>query len=121
MAARSLGPHNKIGDVQRARGDLAAMLASYHAAHEIFERLAKADPTNALWQRDLSVSHNKLGDAQREQGELAAALSSYQASLAIRDRLAAADPEMPRGNATSLSRTKKSATCKVNRASSRRP
>jgi hypothetical protein len=57
-----------------------------------FDRLAKADPGNAGWQRDLSVSHDKIGDVQFKQGDLTAALTSYQASLAIRDRLAKADP-----------------------------
>jgi hypothetical protein len=33
----------------------------------IAERLAKADPGNADWQRDLSVSHNTIGDVQVEQ------------------------------------------------------
>jgi hypothetical protein len=28
----------------------------------ISSRLAKADPGNAGWQRDLSVSYNKVGD-----------------------------------------------------------
>jgi len=84
--------HERIGDVQSAQGDLAAALTSYQASHDIFERLAKADPGNAGWQRDLSVSHNKIGDVQSAQGDLAAALTSYQASLAIRDRLTKADP-----------------------------
>ena len=50
--------------MQRAQGDLAAALTSYQASHDIFERLAKADPGNAGWQRDLSVSHNKMGSSQ---------------------------------------------------------
>ena len=78
--------------MRRAQGDLAAALTSYQASLEIFERLAKADPGNAGWQRDLSVSHDKIGDVQRAQGDLAAALTSYQASLAIRDRLAESGP-----------------------------
>ncbi len=56
------------------------------------ERLARADPGNAGWQRDLSVSHEKIGDVQVAQGDLPAALTSFRASLAIRDRLARADP-----------------------------
>ncbi len=84
--------HERIGDVQSAQGDLAAALTSYQASHDIFDRLAKADPGNAGWQRDLSVSHDKIGDVQSAQGDLAAALTSYQASLAIRDRLTKADP-----------------------------
>src|SRR5512147_2918064 len=61
-------------------------------SYKIFERLAGADPGNAGWQRDLSVSHNKIGDVLRAQGNLTAALESYQASLAIAERLAGADP-----------------------------
>jgi hypothetical protein len=49
----------------------------------IREHLVKADPGNAGWQCDLSVSHNEIGDVQQVQGDLAAALTSYRASLAI--------------------------------------
>ena len=48
--------HNKIGDVQVAQGDLAGALTSYRASLAIRDRLAKADPGNAGWQRDLSRS-----------------------------------------------------------------
>ena len=81
-----------LGDVQQAQGDLAAALTSYQASHDIFDRLAKADPGNAGWQRDLSVSSARVGDVQRAQGDLAAALTSYQAVAGNRDRLAKADP-----------------------------
>jgi tetratricopeptide (TPR) repeat protein len=56
------------------------------------ERLAKSDPGNSGWQRDLSVSDDKVGDVQVAQGDLAGALTSYRNSLAIRDRLAKSDP-----------------------------
>ena len=75
-----------------AQGDLAAALTSYQASHAIAERLAKADPGNAGWERDLSVSQEKIGDMRLAQGDLAAALTSYQASHAIRVRLAKTDP-----------------------------
>ncbi|MBV8870841.1 MAG: tetratricopeptide repeat protein, partial [Acetobacteraceae bacterium] len=84
--------HSQIGDVRVAQGDLAAALGSYQAAHDIFDRLARADPGNAGWQRDLSVSRSKIGDVRVAQGDLAAALGSYQAALAMRDRLARAGP-----------------------------
>ena len=45
--------------------------------NELFERLAKADPNNAGWQRDLSVSYAKVGDVQVAQGDLAGALKSF--------------------------------------------
>ena len=56
------------------------------------KRLAKADPANAGWQRDLSVSQEKLGDVLVQQGNLAEALAGFKAALAIRKRLANADP-----------------------------
>ena len=61
---------------------------SYQASLAIIERLAKSDPGNAGWQRDLSVSYEKVGDVQVAQGDLPARSTSYQASLAIAERLA---------------------------------
>jgi hypothetical protein len=52
----------KIGDVQVAQGNLGAALTSYQASLTIAERLAKSDPGNAGWQRDLSVSYAKLAN-----------------------------------------------------------
>ena len=75
-----------------AQGDLAGALKSYHDSLAIADRLAKSDPGNAGWQRDLSVSYNKVGDVQVAQGDLAGALKSYSDSLAIADRLAKSDP-----------------------------
>ena len=75
-----------------AQGNLPDALAAYQASLAIRERLAKADPGNAGWQRDLSVSHDKIGDVLVDQGNLPAALAAYQASLAISERLAKADP-----------------------------
>ena len=75
-----------------AQGNLPAALTSYQAGLAIMERLAKSDPGNAGWQRDLSVSYKKVGDVQVAQGNLPAALTSYQAGLAITERLAKSDP-----------------------------
>jgi hypothetical protein len=58
----------------------------------IFERLARSDPGNAGWQRDLSVSYEKSGDVQGAQGNLKAALKSYSDGLAIAERVAPSDP-----------------------------
>jgi tetratricopeptide (TPR) repeat protein len=79
------------GDIQKERGNLGAALATYRDAAMIAERLAKAAPGNAGWQRDLSWSYNKVGDVQVAQGDLAGALTSYRDSLATRERLAKAD------------------------------
>ena len=45
-----------IGDVLAAQGNLPAALTAYRDSLAIAERLAAADPGNAGWQRDLSVS-----------------------------------------------------------------
>jgi hypothetical protein len=55
-------------------------------------RLAVADPSNAGWQRDLSVSQEKVGNVLRDQGDVAGALAAYRESLQVRRRLAEADP-----------------------------
>ena len=81
-----------LGDIERSRGRLDPALASYRAAHSSADRLAKADPGNAGWQRDLSVSYDRVGDVLVAQGNLPEALKSYRDGLAIRDRLAKSDP-----------------------------
>jgi tetratricopeptide (TPR) repeat protein len=53
--------------------------------------LAAADPGNAGWQRDLSVSLEKVGDVRFDAGDRAGALAAYEECLAIRRKLAAAD------------------------------
>ncbi|MBV1694985.1 MAG: caspase family protein, partial [Hyphomicrobiales bacterium] len=81
-----------LGDVALAQGSLPSARRLYETALAIVQPLAAADPGNAGWQRDLSVSHNKIGDVLVAQGSLPAALASYRASHAIAERLAAADP-----------------------------
>ena len=76
-----------------AQGRLDDALAAYRASLAIAERLAAADPNNASWQRDLSVSYDRVGDVLSMQGRLDDALAAYRASLAIRERLAAAEPD----------------------------
>ena len=81
-----------LGDVQVQHGDLTAARSTYDQAAATADRLAKADPGNAGWQRDLSVSYDRVGDVLVAQGNLPEALKAYRDSLAIRDRLAKADP-----------------------------
>ena len=73
-------------------GDLPSATALSRVMLHEAERRADADPGNAGWQRDLSVSHNKVGDLAVAAGDLPAARTAYEASLAIRQRLADADP-----------------------------
>jgi tetratricopeptide (TPR) repeat protein len=69
--------------VQLAQGDGPAALQSYRDAFAIAERMARSNPGNAGWQRDLCVSYDKVGDAQSAQGDLQDALQSYRSGLAV--------------------------------------
>ncbi len=80
------------GDLAVIRGSLPDAKRDYAEAQARAERLAAADPSNAGWQHDLSVSLIKVGDIKAAQGDLAGALSAYEESNAILERLAAADP-----------------------------
>src|ERR1019366_8920209 len=71
---------------------LPGALGSAQAGFAIFERQAKSDPGNALWQSDLAVSTTGVGDVQLAQNNIPAALGSYQAGLAIFDHLVKSDP-----------------------------
>ncbi len=81
-----------IAEYLNERAAIEEVMLLLQRARSIAERLAKADPGNAGWQRDLSVSHDRIGDVLRAQGNLPAALDAFNASLAIAERLAKADP-----------------------------
>src|SRR5271163_3781178 len=83
---------NKIGAVLVAQGNLPEALKSFRDGLAIRDRLAKSDPGNAGWQRDLSVSYDRVGDVLVAQGTLPEALKSFRDGLAIADRLAKSDP-----------------------------
>jgi hypothetical protein len=85
--------YNKIGDVLVAQGNLPEALNSFRDRHAIAERLAKADPGNAGWQRDLSVSYRKLATAYRKAAEPAKAREVLTAGRAISARLVAQFPD----------------------------
>jgi hypothetical protein len=84
--------YERVGDVLVAQGYLPEALKSFRDGLAIADRLAKADPANAGWQRDLSVSYNNIGDVLVAQGNLPEALKSFRDGLAIADRLTKADP-----------------------------
>ncbi len=73
-------------------GDTQSALEFYQHSLNIRERLAAADPTNAVAQRYLSLSYNQLGKVQLQLGNAQSALGFYQQGLEISERLAAADP-----------------------------
>jgi tetratricopeptide (TPR) repeat protein len=81
-----------LGDIEYARGRLSPALAGYRAAQASAEGMAKSNPGNAGWQRDVSASYDRIGDVLVAQGNLPEARKSFRDGLAIRDRLAKADP-----------------------------
>jgi eukaryotic-like serine/threonine-protein kinase len=70
--------HQRIGDVQRAQGDLSAALTSYQVLLAIAERLAEADPGNAWWQRDLALSYGRVAIVEAQQGARENALGALR-------------------------------------------
>ena len=69
------------GDLCFSQGDLSAALTSYQASLAIRDRLAKADPGNAVWQRDVAVSNERIGDVQSKRGETAKAIAAFDRAL----------------------------------------
>ncbi len=93
LAARPVGqPGSRSATCCLPRAIWPGALNAYRESLGVRERLAAADPSNAGWQRDLSVSHNKIGDVLLAQGDLQGALNAYRESLGVAERLAAADP-----------------------------
>ena len=75
-----------------AQGKLSEALDDYSQSLKIRQFLAEQDPSNAGWQRDLSVGYEKVGGVLEAQGKLSEALDDYRQSLKIRQFLAKQDP-----------------------------
>ena len=70
-----------------AQGHLAEALTSYRKGLAIIERLAKADPDNTGWQRDLVAIYGRVGEALNRQGEVTLALDAFSRGRAIATQL----------------------------------
>jgi len=79
--------------VQQAQGDLAAALTSYQASLAIRERLAKADPGNAGWQRDVALSCGRVGVIELQQGVREDALKAFRQGRDIIAQLMKRSPD----------------------------
>ena len=82
----------EFAETYLAAGDLTRAREAAEESLAIMRKLAAADPGNAEWQRDLSVSLDRVGDVRLAAGDRAGALAAYEESLAIMRKLAAADP-----------------------------
>ena len=85
----NLGDVLSLVDLPDARVDA---LKRYRDCLGIVEKLAKDDPSNAQWQRELSVSYAKIADVLTKQKDFSGALQNYRASVAIAERLVSQDP-----------------------------
>ena len=91
-----------------AQGNLPEALKSFRDGLAIADRLAKADPGNAGWQRDLIVSYVKMAEADRSQAKVmlthAAEIANNMQSKGI---LAPRDAWMPDDIARRIAALKK--------------
>ena len=78
--------YNKMGDLQRAKGEGEAARQLYEKALGMRERLVAQEPGRADYLRDLSVSYSKMGDLQRALGAGEAARQFYEKALRIAER-----------------------------------
>jgi|GEM_PF-3187077 len=85
----------KVGDVQRALGDVAGARGRYEESLKVSERLVALTGESPEALRDWSVSLEKVGDVQRALGDVAGAQGRYEESLKVSERLVALTGESP--------------------------
>jgi tetratricopeptide (TPR) repeat protein len=83
---------DRIGDLRLRLGDGDGARQAFEASLAIRQDLARRDPANAEWQRDLSVSWDRIGDLRLGLGDGDGARQAFEASLAIAQDLARRDP-----------------------------
>jgi hypothetical protein len=88
-----------------AQGNLPEALKSYQDSSAIFDQLAKSDPGNAGWQRDLAISFERLSVVHKQSGDKAKARDELRQGQAIMARLTSSRRIMPCGSRTSLGST----------------
>ena len=109
----------KIGDVQRAQGDLKGALAAFQDGLKISRNLADADPASATAQRDLSISYGRIGNVLQEQGDLKGLWRPSRTDSRSAANSPTPIPPAPPPNATCPSPTRKLAMCCRSRGTSR--
>ena len=81
-----------LGEAEVVEGNLSAARDAFERMRRVASAGAEADPDNASWRRDLSLSHTKLGELAEAAGDLTSAREAYEAGLEIRKALSASDP-----------------------------
>jgi tetratricopeptide (TPR) repeat protein len=69
-SAKSRSPTLRLGMWCSPKGDADKALESFRQALAIREGLAKSDPNNADWQRDLAIAHGRVGIALAQRGKM---------------------------------------------------
>ena len=92
---------NEFATTYLTQGDLDAAQAAAEQSRDIIAKLAAADPGNAEWQRDLSVSWNKLGDVRMPRATCRRPQAYTEQEH--RDSSPPPTPATPSGSATSRS------------------
>jgi hypothetical protein len=82
-----------IGDVLEAQGNLPEALKSFRDGLAIVDRLARADPGNADWQRGLAVSHGHLADVYRRSNDHDNALAALRQGQTVMKRVVKLSPD----------------------------
>jgi hypothetical protein len=72
--------------------NFVAALEAYRTEFAITDQVAKSDPDNSSWQRDLSISHEKIGNSLVVSGQLEEAVAENRRSLKISEKIASMDP-----------------------------
>ena len=85
----------KVGEVQRALGDVAGARERFEQSLQVRERLVKLTGESPEALRDWSVSLNKVGEVQRALGDEAGARERFEQSLQVRERLVKLTGESP--------------------------
>ena len=85
----------RVGDVRRASGDVAAAAAAYEESLGLSRRLAERYGETPESLRDLSLSLDRVGDVRRASGDVAAAAAAYEESLGLSRRLVERYGETP--------------------------
>jgi tetratricopeptide (TPR) repeat protein len=81
-----------VGDAQ---GNLPEVLKSYQRSLAILDRLAKSDPGNAVWQRDLASGYARLGACFEQVADLADARNAFSEGRLIIIHLLTRFPDHP--------------------------
>jgi serine/threonine-protein kinase len=89
------GIYNHLGVLySRQIGKETEMLEAHIKAHALREKLARSEPKNLQFQRNLAESFHNLGVAQIDAGKTDDGIHSYEEALRIRDQLTRENPRV---------------------------